>query len=425
MINNINVCLSCDDNYSKYAGVVIASILANAADNDYLSIFVLDGGISDIRKQQILSLKSIKGCDINFVPINEQDFDDYKSVCTHKYITIPAYYRLKLSSLLPDIDKIIYFDCDIVVNSSLEELFNISMNNSPIAGVRDINKRMLKKNPNYVNSGMLLFNLDLIRKENVEEQFLNYAKENYETIKLGDQEIINEVCKGKIKIIDASWNVQSSNFTNRSSYTNNPKVVHFVAKNKPWNGKSFSYHKNLYFKYFQLTPWKLSDKELQKLLKSTVIDYFKYRPLFLFRQRFYIALFETYIKPLFSYKKPIIKNNTFIVWEPCSQSHSEVVPGYVKYLLDLGYHVSVCVNPKRYNEGLFSRFENANISFNELSRKQVKKFFAKDNLEDVSGVLVTTVGKLCDNVHYEDCYKFFNENVDKSDKVRSSSFPSL
>ena len=54
---------------------------------------------------------------------------------------------------------------------------------------------------------------------------------------------------------------------------------------------------------------------------------------------------------------PVIKDNTFFVWEPCSQSHSEVVPGYVKYLLDLGYHVSVLVNPDRYKEGLFSRFK--------------------------------------------------------------------
>lgn len=38
----------------------------------------------------------------------------------------------------------------------------------------------------------------------------------------------------------------------------------------------------------------------------------------------------------------------------------------------------------------------------------------KDELNDVCGVLVTTVGKLCDSVHYEQCYDTFNQNVDKS-----------
>ena len=36
----INICLSCDDNYSKYAGVVIASALANASEDDYLAFYM-------------------------------------------------------------------------------------------------------------------------------------------------------------------------------------------------------------------------------------------------------------------------------------------------------------------------------------------------------------------------------------------------
>src|SRR6267142_1235299 len=51
---------------------------------------------------------------------------------------------------------------------------------------------------------------------------------------------------------------------------------------------------------------------------------------------------------------PSISRDTFIVWEPCTRSHAEVVPGYVKYLLDLGYEVSVLLTPKRIEYGLFS-----------------------------------------------------------------------
>lgn len=294
-MNKINICLSCDDNYAVHAGVVIASILTNATNEDNLSIYVLDGGISDIKKQQILKLKSIKDCEINFIKIDEKDFEDYKCVCTHKYITIATYYRLKLASLLSNIDKIIYFDCDIVVNSSLKELYNTVLDNYLVAGVQDINKKMAQTNPNYVNAGMLIFNLDAIRNENIEEKFLKYTKENFETIKCGDQTIINEVCKDRIKLVGDTWNVQSSNFTNRSSYISEPKVIHYVAKNKPWGLNSYSYHKNLYFKYLQLTPWKLNDVELKKALKSTAFNYFKYRPMFLFRPRFYEALIKTYV----------------------------------------------------------------------------------------------------------------------------------
>lgn len=298
-MNNINVCLSCDDNYSKYAGVVIASILSNANKTDSLSFYILDGGISYIRKQEILSLKTIKNCEINFIDIDQTLFIEYSKIKTHSYVTAATYYRLKLSSLLPNIDRIIYFDCDMVVNSSLKELFNVEMGECLVAGVKDINKRMLKKNPTYVNAGMLVFDLKNMRKDNTEEKFLSWTTKNAESIKVGDQTIINEVCKNKIKIVHDKWNVQSSNFTNRSSYTNKPNVVHFVAKKKPWHWASFSYHRDLYFKYLQLTPWKLSEEEYKKWTKdnqiTSLIEYFKYRPTFFLRPRFYEALIKTYL----------------------------------------------------------------------------------------------------------------------------------
>ncbi len=414
----INICVACDKNYAKYAGVLIASILYNASQNDDLFFYILDGGISEKTKQEILQLKNIKDCSINFVKIDNELFKDYTNIKTHKYISLPTFYRLKLPTLLPDVKRVVYFDCDVVVNSSLDKLYNAQLDNCIIAGVKDINKRMLKKNPSYVNAGMLVIDIDAMRKEHIEDKFLEYTQKHLNEIKMGDQEIINEVLKGKIQILDDEWNVQSSNFTNRSSYTNRPRVIHFVAKQKPWHFGSFSWHKHYYFKYLQLTPWALNEKEKNYWYKknkiASILGYLKYRPLFMLRPRYYQALYYSYVKPLFDYKKPVIKNNTFIVWEPCSKSHSEVVPGYTKYLLDLGYHVSVVVNPQKYKEGLFSRFKDKNITLNKMSRKQIKNFFKHDDLEDVQGVLVTTAGKLCDSIHYEECYNTFNQNVDKS-----------
>lgn len=297
--SDINICLACDNNYAKYAGVVIASALANANQEDNLSFYILDGGIEEGKKSEILELKSIKDCNINFIQIDETMFEDYKKVKTHNYLSIAAYYRLKLSSLLPNIDKIIYFDCDIIVNSSLKELFETELGDNIVAGVRDINKRMLKKNPNYVNSGMLVMDLKKIREQNIEQQLYDYTIANFENINMGDQQIINEVLIGRIKVVDDEWNVQSSNFTNRSSYTKHPRVIHYVAKRKPWHFASFSFHRQLYFDNLQLTPWKLNsakEKFYWYYLNQwkSLVDYVLYRPLFLFRPRFYEALVKTY-----------------------------------------------------------------------------------------------------------------------------------
>lgn len=122
-----------------------------------------------------------------------------------------------------------------------------------------------------------------------------------------------------------------------------------------------------------------------------------------------------FVKKMLPVKKPIIKDNTFLIWEPCGKSHAEVVPGFAKYLCDLGYHVSVIVSKNAYKENLFSRIgENLNISYNKMSKYQARAYFKQADLSDVKGLLVTTVDKLCKAPHFDRVYENFDKNVDKS-----------
>lgn len=114
-------------------------------------------------------------------------------------------------------------------------------------------------------------------------------------------------------------------------------------------------------------------------------------------------------------KRPIIKDKTFLIWEPCGKSHAEVVPGFAKYLSDLGYHVSVIVSEHAYKENLFSRIEeDINISYNKMTKSQAKRYFKQADLNDVEGLLVTTVDKLCKAPNFNGVYEAFSPNVDKS-----------
>ena len=296
---DINICVSSDNNYVQHAGVVIASILANAAAEDSLNFFILDGGISDENKSKILQLKKLKDCHIEFIAIDASLFSGYQAIKTHGYITLPTYYRLKTASLLPKLDRIIYMDCDMIATRSLANLFNTEMDDFPLAGVNDINSRRVRKNPTYINAGMTVMNLKKIREMELEDKFQTYAANNAETITCGDQQIINEVCKGKIKILDERWNVQSSNFVNRSSYTSAPWIIHFVSSKKPWHKNCLSIHKHLYFKHLQLTPWALDEDTLQSWTGGSKWAsrwaYMKYRPFFWLRPKFYKSLYWTFV----------------------------------------------------------------------------------------------------------------------------------
>lgn len=291
--NKTNICLSCDENYAQYAGVVIASILSNAKIDDNICIYVLDGNITQASKEKILSLKSIKDCNIEFVSVDEKEFEDYKKIPNHDYISISTYYRLKLSTLLPNVDKIIYLDCDVVVCDSLKELFNLDLEKSIFGGVLDIDLP-LRNNPKYVNAGVLLMDLDKVRQQNIENQFLEYTQNNWQNIQLGDQGVINDVLKDKILNIAEKYNVQSECYIRRSSFTKNPTIVHFIGVKKPWHYGSWSVHKDLYFKYLQMTPWKFSDKELFKWTTlnkfSSFVTWFKHRPFFYLQAKFWNAV---------------------------------------------------------------------------------------------------------------------------------------
>lgn len=276
----INVCISSDDNYIKHLAVTVASILKNSKQSDELNFYILDGKISEINKQKVLELEKLKkGTKIEFVSINEKNFKD--CVKFSEYHTVPAFYRLKMASLLPNINKIIYLDCDTVVTESLSELFEKNIDDYYMAGVEDIgyfyfhDKYWKYENFDqfYVNSGVLLLNLKKWREDNLEEKFFDYIKNNKDCHS-HDQNIINIVAKDKIEKLELKWNVQDSFFRKderdwhplKNEIKNaikNPAIVHFTSQKKPWDNCLIP-AAHLYTKYIKYTSFqgKLSESEV-------------------------------------------------------------------------------------------------------------------------------------------------------------------
>ena len=301
-MTEINVCISCDDNYAKYASVVIASILSNAANDDLLHFYILDGKISSENKKKMLSIEKIKPCKIESVAVDENKLRIYKQINTHEYITLPTYYRLILSELLPDVDKIIYLDCDTVVNTSLKDLFETDFSDNIIAGVLDarVKHKTKWKNSKYINAGMVVFDLEKIRNGKIEQKFAEYTKNNPEKIETGDQDIINYTLEGRIKILPDEWNVQVSGFASRTSFTKHPKIIHYIGYYKPWVFGSCTFFKDLYFKYLQITPWALTEEEQKywydENKKTSRLNFWKKRPFCFLNPKYWYVFYCSYIK---------------------------------------------------------------------------------------------------------------------------------
>ncbi len=96
----------------------------------------------------------------------------------------------------------------------------------------------------------------------------------------------------------------------------------------------------------------------------------------------------------FSPTWPEVDADTALLWEPCSRSHGEIVPGYAQILLDLGYRVVVLMTPKRIGEGLFSRMTHPNLVLTDLTQRQSARFVKTPAVHQSGVFLVSTAGKL-------------------------------
>lgn len=287
---NINICFASDDRYAQHLAVTIVSILKNSGFEDELFFYILDGGISENNKNKILELKKIKKFNIEYINLDDSALLELPLVLSH--FSTAIYFRFKIADLLPNIDKIIYLDCDTVVCTSLKKLSEQDITNYYVAGVEDIGYHWVHKFLNrkfenlYINSGVMVINLKLWRSDSLGNKLIKFAGETKEELTFGDQDVINKVLKGKIKLISLDWNVQSSYFEfNNITYhplskeikkaKKNIKIIHYITAKKPWN--FYTPLRNIYFYYLQFTPFKtkLTLKNKVNIIKEQFMYNFK------------------------------------------------------------------------------------------------------------------------------------------------------
>ena len=124
-----------------------------------------------------------------------------------------ASYRLMLPELLPEADRIIYVDCDVVVRQDLAELYNtIDLGDNLLAAVYEapIEKQSerwtaLGCDPQrYFNSGFLVMNLAQMRSEGTSAKLIDALKVDY--LEFPDQDALNQVCKGRVLPLSPVYN---------------------------------------------------------------------------------------------------------------------------------------------------------------------------------------------------------------------------
>lgn len=275
MENNLQVIpifFAVDDIYTPFLAVSLESLIKNSSKNYYYSIKILYTNISEENKQKIKKYEE-ENIKIEFVDLNYYIEEVKDKLYTRDYYTKTTYFRLFLPNLYPQYDKVIYLDCDIVVLGDIAELYNTEMGDNLIAAAPDDviqNNKVFQEYAEkvvgvadyrrYFNAGVLLMNLDQLRKFKFQEKFL-YLLETVKFTVAQDQDYLNRLCKGRTKLISIAWDrmPMPTNLIEEKDI----KLIHYNLGSKPWHYDDIMYE-NYFWEYAKKTEYYNQILEMKK-----------------------------------------------------------------------------------------------------------------------------------------------------------------
>lgn len=186
------------------------SLISHAQYPDELSIYVFTDGVSEGSKAK---LRELQCCNANIIlkDANHGKFGEVtqSSIGKNIHVSSSALLKFDIANLLSDIDTVLYLDGDVIINKSIEQIFQVKLRDAYVAAADDmldlaegdggscLASRIGIKGFRYFNSGVMLLNLRGMREDDMVSELINYRLSglNY----FMDQDAFNNVL-GKSRV---------------------------------------------------------------------------------------------------------------------------------------------------------------------------------------------------------------------------------
>ena len=225
----------------------------------------------------------------NSVKLNYYNLENYFKKATITFISVATYYKLALPSLLPNVDKIIYSDSDMLNLEDLTEMYNIEFKDKIyFCGTLDYISHLnqLKEfglsSDKYINGGVLLMNLKAMREDSIDKKLSEFIATH--TLQFHDQTAINCVCHNNIQVLPYKYNVFSypsfdifSKLNNQQNIKykfneselfknfNEPILYHYISVRKPWLHSTSNFNTVYWWYYAKMSGF-----------YQEILDYYKF-----------------------------------------------------------------------------------------------------------------------------------------------------
>lgn len=306
LMNRISIVCTFDNNYSQHCAVLLSSVFENNKES-FFDIYILSDFIDETNQNKLSKLVDNYSQKLHYIQIDKKQFEGLPFGGKFLNISLAAYYRLILPDVLPkSLNKILYLDCDIVVNGDISSLWNLDLQKNAVASVEDSTKVSFNAPKrlgypttySYFNSGVMLMNLSVLREMQFTQKAFSYIRWHLKEIVYHDQDILNALLYDKKIFLPIKWNVMECFLFRRplihSKYKKelgdaqrNPVIIHFTGKLKPWYKECTHPYKKIYYYYltrtalFSDTPFLLYAKRKDKLFFITkkilkwIMDYMR------------------------------------------------------------------------------------------------------------------------------------------------------
>ena len=245
--NYIHISICPNNNFTNLVYVAMISILSSKATNTFICFYlIIPKEFKDKNKNFIISLeKEYDNFNLTFIKMDNR----YNKAYTDRRITTEAYYRFSLGELIPNLNKIIYLDADIIVYKDLSCFYNLNFNGKIILGQPTYGNRGKKKGHYKINTGILLLNLLEMRKINFEKKVIKLIEKGIK-LRYHDQTLLNDYFDEYIGIFPIEFHTRPwSNYKEMKTFNNiigkvfdhdyyyfahkYPTIRHFLGRYKP------------------------------------------------------------------------------------------------------------------------------------------------------------------------------------------------
>lgn len=245
-----NILVTLDSNYLEQLAVMLWSF--SVADPEAeIDVYVLNSTLTDADFARLSGWLHDRRVVCHDIKIDRSVLAD--APITDRYPQ-EIYYRIFAARYLPrDLDRVLYLDPDIVILRPLRELYNMPLDGCYFAASTHVRNRMLTlfnrirlgirhREGKYINSGVMVINLALLRAEQDEKEVFDYIRRKKNVLLLPDQDVISAVYTERLAFFDP----YIYNMTERMLSPLPPKkidldwvrgnsaVVHYLGRNKPW-----------------------------------------------------------------------------------------------------------------------------------------------------------------------------------------------